>query len=247
MRGTYYVLIGNLQKCIEEYSALVKQYPADNIGHNNLAYCYSNLPNMAKALEEARRAVELSPKGPAQRMNLALLASYAGDFQTGEREAREVQQLNPAYEKGYVALAYAQLGQGKFAQAAETYQRLENLSKLGASFSAAGLADMAIYEGRLADATRILRQGAAADLAAKRPDNASAKFAALAYTELLRNQKTAGLAAIKQALANGKGVKLRFLAARLYVAAGEATKARDLTASLSTEIRDRAADLCQTH
>src|SRR6266851_2490220 len=56
-RGAYYRTIGDLQKCVEEYSDLVRQYPADNIGHLNLALCYSDLRNMPKAMEEARRAV----------------------------------------------------------------------------------------------------------------------------------------------------------------------------------------------
>ena len=38
--------------------------------------------------------------------------------------------------------------------------------KLGASFAASGLADLALYEGRFAEAIRMLEQGAAADVAA---------------------------------------------------------------------------------
>ncbi|MDP9339947.1 MAG: protein kinase, partial [Acidobacteriota bacterium] len=37
LRGFYYADSGNWQKCIEEYSELVKKYPGDNIAHNNLA------------------------------------------------------------------------------------------------------------------------------------------------------------------------------------------------------------------
>ena len=40
----------------------MKQYPADNIGQNNLATCYGRLLNMSKAMEEAQRAVEIAPK-----------------------------------------------------------------------------------------------------------------------------------------------------------------------------------------
>src|SRR5713226_2081551 len=89
-RGAYYRTFGDLQKCVEEYNDLVRQYPADNIGHVNLATCYSDLRNMPKALEEARRAVEIAPKSEFQRRNLALIAAYAGDWQTAERESREI-------------------------------------------------------------------------------------------------------------------------------------------------------------
>ncbi len=56
-RGAYYAFIGNYPKCIEEYSALVAQYPADNIGHSNLGACYLHMRNMPKALEEPRRPI----------------------------------------------------------------------------------------------------------------------------------------------------------------------------------------------
>src|SRR5215472_9881063 len=129
-RAVYYRKIGNLPKCVEENSELVRQYPADNLGHLNLANCYSDLRNMPKALEEERRAVEISPKAAMQRRNLALIAAYAGDVQTAEREAQAALQLNPAYEKAYLPLAYAQLLQGQLPQAADAYRRLEKFTAL---------------------------------------------------------------------------------------------------------------------
>ncbi len=45
--------------------------------------------------------------------------------------------------------------------------------------AAAGLADLAAYQGKYAEAARILTQGAAADEAAKMDDNAARKYAAL--------------------------------------------------------------------
>src|SRR5262249_31944986 len=40
IRGVYYLQNGNWEKCVEEYSELVKQYPADSNGYNNLSICY---------------------------------------------------------------------------------------------------------------------------------------------------------------------------------------------------------------
>jgi tetratricopeptide (TPR) repeat protein len=234
-RGGYYSAMGKFQNCIEEFTALINQYPFDNIGYNNLAICYSRLRNMPKAVEQARKAVEVSPKAAMPRMNLSLYASYAGDFRTGEQEARAVQQINSSYEKSYFTLAYAQLGQGQPAQAAETYQKQEKISKLGASYANAGLADLAIYDGRFSDALRLLEKGAAAELAEKRPDRAAARYAALAYTQLLRGQKSQAITAIDKALANSKGPKLRFLAGRLLAFAGEASRAKGIAAELAAE------------
>ena len=235
-RAVIYAIVGDYQKCVDEYRALVDQYPADNLGYNNLAYCSSQLREMPKAVEEMRHATEIAPKGAMQRMNLSVYASYAGDFATGERQARAAQDLNPMYERGYVALAFAQLGQDQLVQAAETYRRLEKVSAIGASFAASGLADLALYEGRLADAVGILEKGALSDIAAKNPQRAADKFAELAYTQLLRGQKRLALAAAESALANSKAVKTRFVVARTFVEAGEAGKARALVSDLASDL-----------
>jgi tetratricopeptide (TPR) repeat protein len=88
-RVLYFAMAGDPRKCVEEYSALVSQYPSDNVGHNNLGSCYVQLRNYPKALDEARRAVEISPTA-MQRMNLSLYLSLGGDFPAAERKAREV-------------------------------------------------------------------------------------------------------------------------------------------------------------
>jgi tetratricopeptide (TPR) repeat protein len=234
-RGLYYRGVGDWPKCIEEYGELVKQYPADYIGHAMLGVCFGASRNIPKALEEARRAVEIFPRGAGQRMNLSLFASYAGDFPAGEREAQTVLQTNPSYEKAYLTLAYSQLGQGQSAQAAETYQKLEKISALGASLGASGLGDLALYEGRFSDAVQILEKAAAVDLASKNA-RAVEKLVALAYAQLLRGEKRRAVDAAERATANTKRADIRFLAARIFVEAGELARARKLAAGLATEL-----------
>src|SRR3989442_11224969 len=53
---------------------------------------------------------------------------------------------------------------------------LERVSDLGQSVAAPGLADIALYEGRLGDAAQLLQQGAAVALQAGRRDSAAADF-----------------------------------------------------------------------
>ena len=71
---------------------------------------------------------------------------------------------------GHLALAFAQLGRGQPSQAAGNYQRLAKLPGLGPSRAAAGLADLAVYEGRFSDAVKILQEAAAADVRAMNPE-----------------------------------------------------------------------------
>jgi tetratricopeptide (TPR) repeat protein len=236
-RASYYLMLGNHEKCVEEYGALISRFPSDSIAHNNLAFCATQLRDMPKAVEEVNQALAIFPKRPMFRLNIALYSSYGSDFQTGEREARALQELDPSYAKGFIALAFAQLGQGQLAQAAETYQKLEKVSKVGASNAASGLADLALYEGRFTDAIRILDQGANTDLANKYPDEAAAKFAALAYTRLLLDQKGLAVAAAEKALASSKTVKIRFLAGRVLAAAGQAARAQALAVDLASELQ----------
>jgi tetratricopeptide (TPR) repeat protein len=171
------------------------------------------------------------------RNNLALYASYGGDFQTGEREARAVQQLDPSYTTGYMALAFAQLGQGQPAQAAETYRKIEAISKLGVSKAASGLGDLALYEGRLADAARILQEGANEDLAAESLDKAGAKLVQLAYSRLLQGQRTLAATVAETALKNSQTFQIRFLAGRVFAGAGQNKRAQDMAASLKMELQ----------
>jgi len=235
VRGLYYLSAGNWQKCAEEYDELVKRYPGDNIGHNNLAICLGQSRNLARAVEEARHDLQFNPNASAA-ANLSLFSSYSGDFQGGERAARELQQAFPSFPFGHLVLALAQLGQGQLAQASDSYRGFEKTGALGASFAASGLGDLALYEGRFADAVRIFERGAAADLAGKNPDAAAEKLTALAYAQLCLRKERPALAAADKALASSKAVKIRFLAGQVYAETGELAKARELAASLAAEI-----------
>jgi tetratricopeptide (TPR) repeat protein len=196
--------------------------------------CASHLRDLRRAQDEMRRVVTLLPNRAVFRDNLALYANYAGDFKTAEEQARAVQGAD-AYAS--LALAFAQTGQGQVPQAIETYRKLATLNALGASFAASGLGDLATHEGRFADAVRILGQGASDDLAAKNPDRAAAKYAAMAYAELSRGQNRSALQFVGKALANSNDVTIRFLAARSFIDAGEFDKAAPISASLASELQ----------
>ena len=94
-----------------------------------------------------------------------------------------------------------------------------------------------MYEGRFSDAVRILEQGAAADLASKNPDSAAPKLVSLAYVQILRGRKGPAVVAAEKALLHSNAVKIRFLAARSFVEAGEIARARPLIAGLASELQ----------
>lgn len=236
VRGFYYFTTWNWPKCIEEYSELLKRFPADNVAQGNLAGCYLNLRKIPEAVAAAQRAVDIVPKGAMQRVLLSLYSSYGGDFAAGEREAQTAVELNPSFP-AYLALAEAQLGLGHMSQATETYHKLEKLNAEGASLASSGLADVASYEGRYSDAVQILEQGVAADLAAKNSDSAAEKLATLAQLQLLLGQKGPAAAAATKAVAISQAVPVRVLAARTLLGAGEVAKAQKLADGLASEVQ----------
>jgi serine/threonine protein kinase/tetratricopeptide (TPR) repeat protein len=236
VRGLYYFATSNYPKCIEEYGELLKRFPADDSAWANIAACYLSVRRIPEAVTAAQRAVEIVPKGAVQRVVLSFYSSYGGDFATGEREAQTALKLNPS-SQAYLALAEAQQGLGQTAQAAETYHTMEKMDALGATLAASGLADVASYGGRYADAVQTLEQGVAADMAAKNTDSAAEKLAGIAQLQLLRRQKVPSVAAATKAVSVSQSVPVRVLAARALLEAGEVTRAQKLADGLASEIQ----------
>jgi tetratricopeptide (TPR) repeat protein len=236
-RAVYFLSKRDVQKGIDELGALVAQYPADTAGHANLAMAHFFAGDMKKALEAGRHALDLQPGSALRRINVALFALYAGDFATAEQEAKKVLAQNPSFEKAYVALALAALGQGRPAQAEEIYRRLQTVSARGASFAAAGLADLALYKGRLAEAVTVLEKGIAGDIANQNTTAAALKSAVLASALLLRGQKAAAVAAADQAVKASKQEAIATLAAQSYIAGGQEAKALALASELGARLQ----------
>lgn len=232
-RGGYYLLIRDQQKAIEEYTSLIQQYPLDAVAYANLALAYFYSRNMAKAQEIGRHSADLNPTSVAQRGNLALFALYAGDFENAAKEAQAALKLNSKYEPAMRALALAQLGQGQNQQAVETYEKLAGISARGASMAATGLADLALYEGRVNDAIHILEKAGAADEAANDKAGAGGKQAMLAEAQLVIGQKEAALASAERALSVSQDDGVEFTVAVAFVESGKTARAKAIAAELS--------------
>jgi tetratricopeptide (TPR) repeat protein len=231
-RANFYRLTGDDQKCVDEYSALLEKYPSDTGAYNNISFCLTDLRMLPKAVDAARHAVAILPKRAIYHGNAAAYSAFAGDFQSAAKEAAE--SLKLGLDLGYVAQAYADLGQEQVGQAAEAYA---NFKRANPSLGVTALADLAGYEGRFQEAVSLLEKGAADDMAGRRPeqDAAADKLSALAYVQFLRGQKGPALDAAKRSLELNQAVRTRFLTGRVYAAFGDSAKAHKLAASLSAE------------
>ena len=227
-RGGYYLLVRNSAKATEEFEQLVQKYPADTAGLANLAVARVYDRKMSEALDLGRRAAKIYPDNIIRRNNVALFAMYAGDFETAEREALEVISINAEFPKAYVALALAQLAQGRAGEAEATWRRLQRVPA-GRSFAIAGLADLAVTRGRLAEAAGIL---AAESPQAEDPR----RLVTLAEVRLAEGnaQEAASLAARAAALAKGNPPVM--LLAGEVLASGRQREAVALADGLQAEI-----------
>jgi len=237
-RGGYYLLMRDARKATEEFSALVKQFPSDSAGAANLAYAYVLSHDMTHAVEQARRAVEISPQNVPQRNNLGLLETYNGDFDAGLREQQAVLQTNPKFVLAHVGMAMSQLGNGQATEAKATYEKLAKLDAQGASMAASGLADLALYEGRAADAIKILEKGIEMDRKEKNQEAAGKKLAMLADAHLLAGQAAAaGAAAEKAVTTSPQDMAVIFWAARVYLTLGQEARALALAKQLGAQLQ----------
>ena len=234
-RGLDYTLSGDYPQCVKEFTALIDKYPVDVLAHNNLALCLTYVRDIPKAVEEMKRTVELVPRRALFRINLALYANYAGDFATASGEEQILRELGRP-QWALFNRALAQLGQGGLEEAALTYAELGKTDAQGSSWMSSGLADLAMHEGRFSDAVPILERGAEADLKAGNREKAAQKFAALAHAHLLRQRKPAAIIAADKALATDNAVKIRFLAGRIFVEAGDIKRAETQITQLASEI-----------
>ena len=233
-RAVYFLRKDDYQQCAKEYGELIAKYPADAVAHNQRAICLARLRKMRDAVDEMRQAIQIAPKRLSYRVNLAIFQVYAGDFDSADKEIRAMPDGSPVAVPATLTLALSQLGRGLVRDAEQTYEKVRAMGS--ASSAAAGLGDLAIYEGRFSEAVRILDEGVQADLAAKTPDLAAQKLTELAYAQLARGQSKLAIAAAERALQISSIVPVRFLAGRILVEAGAVPKARTLAAALLAEL-----------
>jgi tetratricopeptide (TPR) repeat protein/predicted Ser/Thr protein kinase len=233
-RGAYYLVVTrDADKAIEEYGTLVKQFPADNSALANLGVAYQLKRDFARALEFGRRATQIYPKNVPQRSNVGLFAMYSGDFAAAIKEQQASLAINPGFVQALKGLALAQFAAGERDASLATWKKLEVTD---ASSAAEGLADVAMYDGRLADAAAMLEKAVDADVAAKDSDAAARKLMVLAEIALARGQGPKAVALAERARGLSTEEMVLFGAGSLFAAAGDDKRALATAAELDRRL-----------
>jgi tetratricopeptide (TPR) repeat protein/tRNA A-37 threonylcarbamoyl transferase component Bud32 len=239
--GAYFLsAVQDYEKAAENFRTLVEKYPADMAGHANLALAYFFLLKFPQALEEGRRAVELNPKSVRFVTNYALYAMYASDFKAAREQSQQLIAQNPGFYLPYFTLAAAQIMQGKADDARTTYTKMAGTGAAGASLAAMGLADLALYEGRPADAEPILKRGIDGDRASGATASATTKVLALAEAKLALGRASVAAADAAAAAATQKTPDVLLPAARILIAAGREADAAAIAADLEQQLQPQS-------
>ncbi len=235
-RGSYYLFARKPELAAQEFTALVKAYPHDTSGLSNLALASFYQRDMAQALEQGRRAAAIFPNNVLRQSNVALYAMYAGQFEDAISASQAVHALNPTHLKAFVARALSQIGLGRTDEARATYDALGATSAAGASFAAAGLADLAAMQGRFKEAAAALTQAIAVDVAAGNVTAAAVKRIALAEVRLEQGDLAAAAREAEAASTGTESDSLRAAAGLVLAAAGRPVQAELLAGTLATRL-----------
>jgi tetratricopeptide (TPR) repeat protein len=237
-RGGYYLFKSNFKRATEEYAALVKINPRDDAGHTNLAMAYFLGYKMPDAYEEGLKAVELDPEFLDYRYNQSWYALASGNFERAREEARNTLAIDPKYDKAFLVLALVEIAEGRLAEAAKHYAELGNLEPAGESFAAAGMADLAVYEGRVEQAITGLRKSIAVDIENKSNYMGADKLLTMGQAYLLQGKNAQAAESAEKALKLYSPEEFLFAAAQIFINAGQEDKARNIAAELGKKVQD---------
>jgi len=236
--GAYYLNVaGNYEKAIENFEALVRKFPSDGAGHNNLAIAYFGTLNFTKALEEGRHVLGIYPNSPLYRSNYALYAMYAGDFATAATEGRKMADTGDFL--AYLPVAMAALAENNVADAAKAWEEARATGTQGVSLASIGLADMALAQWRGREAAAVLQQGLAVDLGDKNQMGAAAKEVAMAEAQWQQGRRKEALAAVARALKGSRDLYVIVPAARVLLDAGQTAEVETLAEELGRRLQTR--------
>ena len=244
-RGGYYAAIGDNDKAREQFEALVKQFPADSNALTNLAVVVADQRDMSRAQELGRKASAIYPNNVLRRNNVALFAMYGGDFEVAEKQAKDVLGLNKDYVKAFLVMAMAQLGTGRPRRPMPPGSSCRSVSGVGRDLAALGRADLAIYEGRVTDASAILEEALAKPSDGRTPLTTARLMATLAEVRTLQGRDADAIKLAEEALKQSNYSSIALLCRAGSRRGGQAGARRRDGERIGSKTRSGLAGVCE--
>ena len=222
------MLMGDYQRAADLYDTLLREYPGDPTGQNNLAMARFMLLDFEAAKAAGATLVPLFPTKHLYRSNLALFAMYAGDLGAAVREAKAAIALNPASGEQYLPLAIDAADRGDLAGTRRWYEAMAKGNARAQRLAVTCLADLLVYTGDLRQARALLTSGVAADLAARSTAFAARKQLMLAEIGLVDGDRPAALDAARRAASIAPTPEVLFRAGMILIESGDGAGAVSL-------------------
>jgi tetratricopeptide (TPR) repeat protein len=227
--GDYDTHTGDYDGAVAAYEELLRRRPGDIGAEASLMNAYGSRGDADAAEQLSRKAATEHAKNVILRSNVIVYEFFVNNFAGAARDAEKVFDefpQPPPYAYSYYAVAKTILG-----DRATAMDAFRKLSAIDASLATSGLADLAMSEGRLSDAGRLLDQGIQADLGQKHDDAAMAKWSLLAAVRLRGGDKAGALAAADSAAAAHETTTL-YAVAETYIEAKQEKKALAIASRL---------------
>ena len=244
--GTYYFgVTRNYELAVETYEALLQRYPFDGAGLTNLGLAYFETLNLPKAIEQGRRAVQVYPKNTLSRQNLALFLMYGGQFDAAVQEAKQVIAGNAAFAKAHLPVAMAALAAGRLDDARQAYASMAAASPRGAALAPVGLADVAMYEGDLAGAERVVRNALAKPAPGETARDQALLQVLLAEVLAAGGRRVEALEAARAAIKLSSSDDVNVPAALVLLGGGQPREAEAIAAAMDQNLQKRTRALAK--
>jgi serine/threonine-protein kinase len=238
-RGRLFVLAdsyaaeGRSSEAITVDEQLLQLWPADAPTEISMVATAIHAREWPLALALARRAIADHPGSSSSRTNLLIALIASGQLAEASTEGAALLHSEgrpPVY--AYVLVALASALQGDRDRALAAYDQLATVDE---ELADEGRADLALFEGRLDDAERLLQPHIAAAVAGGDPSDARTEYRSLAICRSRRGDRAGAVAAARAGLGDladadapaggGGAVELQYSLASTLVSSGSEKEA----------------------
>jgi len=215
--GDYYGTVGRYTDSIMTYEALLARWPGDVRTEINLTSTAIDAGSWETALAQARRAAQDHPEIGVVRGNLVIADVANGLFEDGNRDGAAMM-TQIAEPPSFAVCAYA-IAQALLGHATLANTTLTSLAGSDSKLADHARADLAIYDGRYADAEKLLRPYVTSAIATGKTASIPSELVAFARVRLLQSDRVGAIRYASLAMGSGD-VRLEYLAASVALEAG---------------------------